>query len=338
MMTSTPSPAPAAAVQRVSADDPEYRRLAGEEAEYWSQPRVGSLESLERCFADGPFERYVNRRFTGDPDLHWWDTIASAGPFSRGVVLGTSALTIEDEILASNPGLHLTFVDISPGALARRAEELGRKYPGRVETVTADLNFVELPRGEYDLVVSAAALHHVTNLEYVAEEIAAALRPGGRFFLQDYVGEPRFQFSAEKKRAFEAFHDDYLRRAMPARAPGVTWSDASDLSPFCGVRSDEVLSVLGGRLRAVDVHTAGALTVPLSRVSPVDKTPAPPPPLPRRVAESIDDWQRRRRGKLPRSHPNLPSDFFAELFALDAMLCDAQLLVPGVAFAIYEAR
>mgnify|MGYP001416484494 CR=1 FL=1 len=32
------------------------------------------------------------------------------------------------------------------------------------------------------------------------------------------------------------------------RPPGVLWRDASDLSPFCGVRSDEVLPVLASHL------------------------------------------------------------------------------------------
>jgi SAM-dependent methyltransferase len=260
-------------VQRVSPDDPEYRRLASAEAAFWDQPQPYSLESLERVGADGPIEQYVNARYMGHPDRHWWDAIPAAGPFRRGLVLGTSSMTAEAEILANNSDLHLTFVDISPGALARRADEFGRKFPGRVATVTADLNFVELARGEYDLVVSAASLHHITNLEYLAEQIATALRPSGRFFLQDYVGEPRFQFSAEKKRAFEAFHDGYLRREMPARTPGLVWWDSSDLSPFCGVRSDEVLGVLGARLAPVAVRTSGALIVPLSRVFPVDKTP-----------------------------------------------------------------
>lgn len=325
-------------LMRVTRGDPEYQRLAAREAAFWEHPPPYSLEQIERLFADGPFERYLNTRYTGDPERPWWNTVADAGPFRRGIVLGTSAITLESEILASNPGLHLTFVDISPGAVARREAELGARYPGRVATLVADLNFLELPAREYDLVVSAASFHHVTNLEYLAEQISRTLRPGGRFFLQDYVGERRFQFSPAKQRAFAALHDDYLRRVTPTRTPGVTWQDASDLSPFCGVRSDDVLRVLGARLETIVLRTAGALTIPLGRAVPVDTTRPSPTPLWRRIGTWLDDSQRKLRGLRLRPRRGLPEDFLAALFAADAMLCDSGLIQPGTAFAVYTSR
>jgi SAM-dependent methyltransferase len=326
----------ASALQRVHRSDPEYRRLAAEEAAYWDQPRPYSLESIELVFADGPIERYVNRRLSGNSERGWWETISDFGTFRRGLVLGTSAMVVEARILEANPGLHLTFVDISPGALARRAEQLGARFPGRVDTLLADLNFLDLPRAAYDLMLSSASLHHVTNLEWLAGQLAAGLEPGGYFFLQDYVGEPRFQFSEAKKRVFEAFHDRFIRR-MPGRRPGVLWKDTSDLSPFCGVRSDEVLPVISASLEAIAVHTSSTLLVPLIRASPADGAAPLPCPLPRRVAHAIDDWQRRWRGQLPRLRHNLPVGFLGELFALDEVLCDAAVLLPGVAFGVYRA-
>lgn len=326
------------AAQLVHADDAEYRRDAAAEAAFWAEPPPYSAECLERAFADGPVERYVNRRFTGHPDLGWCETIARHGPFRRGIVLGTDALTAEARILETNPGLHLTFVDISPGALTRRAEQLGTRFPGHVDTRTADLNFIELPRSAYDVVISSAAFHHVTNLEWLADQIGRTLRPGGTFFLHDYVGERRFQFSDSKKRAFEAFHDDFLRRRLPGRRPGVRWRDDSDLSPFCGVRSDDVLPALAARLQAVTVRTASAMIVPLARSSPVDESPPPPPRLLWRAAVALDDWQRRWRRQLPRLRQNLPAGFLRELLRLDETACDAGVLLPGIAFGVYRPR
>ncbi len=162
---------------RVTADDPDYRRLAAAEAEYWSGPVPFALEALEERFSEGPVDRYTNERFTGDPAVGWERAIARRGPFRRGLVLGLSALRVEGEILATNPGLHLTFMDLSAGSLARRADVLGARFPGRVATVCADLNFVELEPDAYDLIASSASLHHVTNLEHLAWQINAALRP-----------------------------------------------------------------------------------------------------------------------------------------------------------------
>src|SRR5690242_21346001 len=133
-------PAPSALL-RVTADDPEYRRLAQLEAEYWARPHPYGLESLEKTQRfDGPVDRYTNARFTGDPAVPWEATVCRHGDFRRGLLLGTSMLAVESRILETNPRLHLTIVDLSPGALARRADVLGTRFPGRVETMVADLN------------------------------------------------------------------------------------------------------------------------------------------------------------------------------------------------------
>ena len=128
-------------------------------------------------------------------------------------------MVLESRILEDNPALHVTFFDISEGALERRRELLGRRYPGRVETRVADLNFVELPSAAYDMIASSSTIHHVTNLEHLAAQVNGALVDGGYFFLEDYVGEPRFQFTAEKKRVYrQIFNRDQARRGVPVTA------------------------------------------------------------------------------------------------------------------------
>ena len=192
----------------------------------------------------GPIDLYINERFTGDRRVRWHDTIARRKTFRRGLMLGTTALKLEADILKTNPSLHLTFVDLSDGPLRRRVEVLGQRFPGRVATSVADLNFIELPADAYDLVVSASTLHHVTNLEYLGYQINRTLTADGWFFLHDYVGEPRCTPSPAKKQVFEVIYTrDILRQ--PGRQPGLLWSDESDLSPFCGVRSHDILGALG---------------------------------------------------------------------------------------------
>jgi SAM-dependent methyltransferase len=230
-------------------------------------------------------DRYINERFTGDSNLGWHRTIPRHGTFRRGLVLGLSALRLEGEILETNPALHLTFMDLSPGSLARRSEVLGARFPGRTATRCADLNFVELEPDAYDLIVSSASLHHVTNLEHLAWQINAGLAPDGRVFVQDYVGEPRFQFTTAKRTVFELVHDREAART-PGRRPGCCWMDASDLSPICGVRADEMLPVLRTHLEEIQLRTAAALTVALMRSKPADGATVKPPSLARRALDA----------------------------------------------------
>ena len=173
----------ATSLLRVTADDPDYRAAAAEAA-FWQRPHPFGMESRDgKPTPLGPLERHTNIRFTGDPRVRWEDTICRHRTFRRGLALGTSSIESEARILATNPSLHLTFVDISGGPLRRGQDVLGARFPGRVSTLVADLNFAEFDAAQYDLVVSSASIHHVTNLEFCAAQIDRALSGDGYFFL-----------------------------------------------------------------------------------------------------------------------------------------------------------
>lgn len=322
---------------RVRVDDPEYRREAAAEAEFWGRVQPASIEAGElREWAPTATELYHNVRFTGDARVPWQATLRRYGAFRRGLVLGTSSLRDEACLLTENPALEVTFVDISAEALARRDDALGRRFPGRVATRAADLNFATLERARYDVVVSVATLHHVTNLEHVAEQIEAALAPGGWFFLYDYAGENRFQFSDVKRRLFETiFARDVARR--PGRAAQIEWRDPSDLSPFCGVRSADLLGVLRATLTEVSVKIAGTLVVPLLRARVVEEGE----PLRFTRGKRL---RHRLRLHLPavfgRPSREIPLDprFFGELALIGDLLAEAGILLPGNVFAVYRKK
>ena len=317
---------------RVKQDDPEYLRLAAAEAEFWRRPHPFGLETLENVTREGPVDRYINERFTGDRRVRWHDMIARRTTFRRGLMLGTTALKLEASILKSNPALHMTFVDISDGPLRRRVEVLGQRFPGRVATSVADLNFIELPCDTYDLVVSSGTIHHVTNLEYLGHQINRTLTADGWFFLQDYVGEPRFTPSSTKKQVFEVIYTrDILRQ--PGRQPGLVWSDDSDLSPFCAVRSPDILEALRTQLTQVEVRTAGSLIVPLLRSRPVDFAAA----LQRQRKVRI--WVAQLQRRFAWLRPDMLGDELrSELCTVGDVASDAGLLAPGIAFATYRKR
>ena len=325
-------PDPAAHLLRVTADDPEYRRQAAAEAAYWQQVHPLSLEAIEDKIAAHAGDHYVNTRFTGDPRTDWVTTIARWGAFRRGLVLGTSSPRREIRLLETNPELHVTLLDISEGAVRRRAQALAAQFPGRVEPETADLNFVRLAPERYDLIVSSSTIHHVTNLEYLAFQINRALAPEGRFFLEDYVGEARFAFSEAKRRLFEMVYNRDIARQR-GRRPGLIWFDASDLSPFCGVRSDDILAVFRRHLDEVQVRTAGALTLPLSRSRPVDAE---------EVLLRLPRWKFAYAMVLQklgvRRKIQIGRDFLEELCLVGDTASEAGLVRPGLAFAVYRKR
>ncbi len=339
------SMAPQLDLRRVRNDDPEYKRQAEAEMVFWQEMHPLGLEAVEQQYAEGPVDFYINERFTGDRSTAWYQTIARRGQFKRCAMLGTSSLVRERCILETNPGLHVTFFDISEGPLLRRRELFGKKFPGRIDIRTADLNFVEFDESQFDLIISSSTIHHVTNLEYFANEVNKALTADGLLFVEDFVGENRFAFSAEKKRIYEEIYRRDLKRQGRAHV-GLTWHDTSDLSPFCGVRSQDILPVLRTYLREVEVRTAGALVGPTLRSRP-DLTPDSP--------LRGDAWVRHQPrwrlwiDVLRKSHPAVfgrlrsqqglvHPELLEELFTVGDILADCGTIPPGIAFASYRKR
>lgn len=310
---------------RVRADDPQYQRQLAGEAAFWERPQLFSIEMVESV-GDGPFDRYGNRRFTGDERTPWYDTVSRHGPFRRGLLLGVSGLRQEARILETNPELHLTMMDASPGSLQRRHEALGPRFGTRMSLREQDLNFVQIEPGAYDVIISSGALHHIINIEHVAAQIAAGLAPGGWFFLQDYVAEERFDFSPEKRAFFEAFVARSIETGAIPTASRVRWPSADPWphSPFEAIRSTDTLAVLRQHLDEVSCATTGAVIGLLMFLD----LPARP-----------NRW---RKLPLVGGHRHLIKDmsprFVREVEMLDEVMCDSGVLLPLQAFAAFRRR
>jgi SAM-dependent methyltransferase len=328
----SPDERTAAHLLRVTADDPEYLRQAAAEAAFWEQVHPLGLEAGEDIYVEGPVEQYVNERFTGDRSTDWVATIPRWGTFTHGLLLGASSPKRERRVLETNPQVRMTLVDISPGAVERRVGALAARFGDRISPGTGDLNFLELPPERYDLIISSSTIHHVTNLEHLAFQINRALTSDGFFFLEDYVGEPRFGFSPAKRRVFELLYEREVSR-HPEKRPGLAWIDGSDLSPFCGIRSDEILSVFRDHLDQVQLRTAATLTVPMTRTCPLDFE---------HVLHNLPRWRilyavlAKRLGI--RQRIRIDPRYLSELRLVGDVAADADLLQPGVAFAVYRKR
>jgi SAM-dependent methyltransferase len=324
---------------RVRADDPAYQAALRGEAEFWDQPQFFGAEGAGLVPKDDPIEQHNNRRLTGDPRVRWYETISRAGRFQRGALLGLSAVEQERRIMAANTQLELDFIDASPQSLAARERRLGPMFPGRVSTRVADLNFIELPEGHYDVIISSGALHHVENIEHVAWQISRALADGGYFFLQDYVAEERFQFSETKKRIFEAFLAYEKRRGLLADATRTAFPPLEpwEHSPFEAIRSSDTLDVLSSYLDQVSVRTTGAMTGLVVFVPPA----GPPPrglPLSTRLLRPIaSHLPPRARALLPMGvRGRIDPRFLSDLLLLDDICCDSGIVQPYNAFAVYR--
>ncbi|MGD1099587.1 MAG: class I SAM-dependent methyltransferase [Thermoplasmata archaeon] len=129
------------------------------------------------------YDRAARASMPGYLDLH--RTLLGGIPYIptrafRILELGVGTGTLSSLILDGFPHAQLTGVDLSPRMIARARTKL-RPFRDRVELVAGDLGeFEEQP---YDAVVSALAVHHLTDPQKwrLFRRVWRCLPPGGYF-------------------------------------------------------------------------------------------------------------------------------------------------------------
>ncbi len=191
-------------------------------------------------------EPWLNRALTGDPKRSWVADVAARGPFGHAALLGGDDPAVADTWLRAGASERLDVIGPAPLRLTARPHA----PPRRVGYVRADLDFVDLRHRRYDAILAGGALCRVVNLEYLFDECARALRPGGLLALSCYVGERRHQYDPERLALVNAaLHE------VPARfrLDGIDTvePERTTADPLRAVRSDEIPSLAMARFDVV---------------------------------------------------------------------------------------
>lgn len=207
-----------------------------------------------RTFTDHPLAlaEYLRRAAPGECGLWpWIGARAREAGGGEALVLGAGAGDHCRLLIDLQAAAAVTACDIAEGSVRRARAEFARLgYP--IDYRVADLNFITLEAGRYDLCLAMSALHHIVELERLAAAVARALTPGrGLFIIEDYTG-PRFVElpAAVRRLARELFAQlpERLRRERDG-APMRTLAfrdrwEAQRESPFEAIRSDRILECL----------------------------------------------------------------------------------------------
>jgi 2-polyprenyl-3-methyl-5-hydroxy-6-metoxy-1,4-benzoquinol methylase len=102
----------------------------------------------------------------------------------------------------------VTAVDVSPAML----EQLLAKHElkGKVETLCQDITRKPLGR-QFDVIVSAMAMHHIQDTDHMVQSLAEHLKPGGQVALADLDTEPGTFHPPEMQ---GVFHSGFDRAAL----------------------------------------------------------------------------------------------------------------------------
>ncbi|NGN67295.1 class I SAM-dependent methyltransferase [Streptomyces sp. A7024] len=183
-------------------------------------------------------------------------TEAFAGPAPRVLDLACGTGSISDRVLRRFPEARTTGVDLDPALLA-----IARGYfadEARAEFVSADLRDADwtaaLPHREYDVVLTATALHWLETdaLATLYGQLAGVVREGGVFLNADHMPDESTPRINERARAHAK-----ARQAAESAAGVQDWAEwwrdvAAD--PVLGPYAAERFQIFGDPTRGESDH------------------------------------------------------------------------------------
>ena len=220
----------------------------------------------------------INRRISGDPAVGLPGALAAllprlglALPAGQSCLLGCGRGRLDRTLARAGVVADHLGLDLSPASLeAAEAAAMAAGLTG-LRYRQADLDRLELPAGAFDLILAEMSLHHVVRLEALYETVARALKPGGLFVIDEYVGPTRFQWSERQMQLTNALQELLPREHRRTtegeiKTPVVRQEEAffQRVDPSEAVRSGEVLPLLRARFEVLwERPYGGALLHPL---------------------------------------------------------------------------
>jgi SAM-dependent methyltransferase len=179
--------------------------------------------------------------------------------------LGCGHGFLERALVAMGIADRVDGIDLSAGAIeeARRlAADAG--IDRHIEYRVADLESADFPRGAFDMVFAHHSMHHIEDLDGLCVAVRRALRPGGIFHLNEFVGPDRFQWTDDQLyhlNAFcEALPERYRRLASgqvrpPVERPTIPQMIAAD--PSEAIRSSAIIETVRRHFRVMELRELG---------------------------------------------------------------------------------
>lgn len=196
----------------------------------------------------------------GTPGTNWVSILAEKHGVPRGghwLSLGCGDGFLEMWLVEQGIAASVEGVDVSPGAVEVANRTAAESGLDGVRFRSMDLNSEPLPDGAYDVILGSMSIHHIENLEEAFDSIFRALRPGGFFLANEFVGPSRMQFTHRQVELAErliALLPGELRRNLEASASSGTTvfkdryrvrpvEEWIEVDPSEAVRSSEITGV-----------------------------------------------------------------------------------------------
>ncbi|MCA9882856.1 MAG: class I SAM-dependent methyltransferase [Anaerolineae bacterium] len=163
-----------------------YEQKLRQEAELWGT-------EAERMASELPPDWRAHRHLLYNIISHQADIdalLSRVQPGMQTLELGCASGWLS--LAIAQRGANATGYDISEKSLQVARDyyaSIADEVAGTVTYAVQDLNAIDLPRNQYDIIVVKGTLHHLTNMPQVITQVHAALKPGGLFWVSDEAGD-----------------------------------------------------------------------------------------------------------------------------------------------------
>lgn len=235
-------------------------RWRTEKWEHWLQhPRVQQRLNVLTT-GDLHKDRYANfvDRFFRTPS-------GAVEQLDRGITLGCGYGEFERGLSQYRLLKIHEAVDISRESIAqarRLAQDGGFDH---IQYRVDDLNKITFSVSSYDVVFGISSIHHVTDLRHLFQQVAASLKPGGYFLLDEYVGPSQFQWPEAQlsivNEQLEALPAEFKQLVSGNGAKGTvtrpTLAQMNAADPSEAIRSADILKLLPDHFDVVEINGYG---------------------------------------------------------------------------------
>jgi len=230
----------------------------------WGNPADWDADGLH-WGALPAIQQAINRRVTGDPalgPLAWF--FARVGrerslPIPRALVLGCGGGQLERQLAASGWVQDIVGTDLSPRVLDHAAAAARAEGFSSIRYLPGDMNRLDLDEAPFDVVFGVSAVHHCADLEALCGAVDRLLIPTGWFYLDEYVGPNRFQWTDPQlrhvNRLLDLLPDDLVRTATGQIRRNFQLASAEAVAAFDpseAVRSAEIPAIIAERFEVVE--------------------------------------------------------------------------------------
>jgi len=244
---------------------PELGREACTEIQHWNQVDNQVRGGARFSWLNHPRVAFHYERKGLIEGLPWrkWIVRALGGPAADALELGCGRGEALKATWQTGTALTLTGIDLDDSRFAHTRHELDADG-APVRFVSADINKLQLAPTSFDLIYSLQSFHHFENLEHICAQVAKALRPGGYFVLDEFVGPARFQWTGPQL-ALTSQLLALLPRHLRIYQNGIekleegrsTPEEVIRVCPSEAVRSDQILRLFRENFRVVHERALG---------------------------------------------------------------------------------